>query len=162
MSVADNQCELCRELGSNAGSNASSQAGDQAGGDVLWGDTLCRVLLVADADYPGYCRVIWNDHEREMTDLTASDRRHLMSVVYATEAAVRACLNPDKINLASLGNQVPHVHWHVIPRWQDDRHFPQTIWGQPQRESAPRFAVRIAPLRARLIQALAEEQGGEA
>ncbi len=150
MSVADNQCELCRDMSG------------MVGGDVLWGDALCRVLLVADADFPGYCRVVWNDHENEMTDLTGSDRRHLMSVVFAVEAAMRTCLDPDKINLASLGNQVPHVHWHVIPRWRDDSHFPQSIWGQPQRAPGPRAAVAVAALRAALIQALAEEQGGEA
>ncbi len=150
MSVADNQCELCRSMSGTTGE------------DVLWSDALCRVLLVADVDYPGYCRVVWSDHEREMTDLTASDRRHLMSVVYAAEGAVRTCLHADKINLASLGNQVPHVHWHVIPRWHDDRHFPQTIWSQPLRPAAPRAAVNVAALRAALIQSLAEEQGGEA
>jgi len=162
MSIADDQCELCRNTNGDSGGNKGHNTDQKTGGEVLWGDALCRVVLVTNADYPGYCRVIWNNHEREMTDLTASDRRHLMSVVYAVEAAVRTCLNPDKINLASLGNQVPHMHWHVIPRWHDDRHFPQPIWGQPQRETAPRAGVKVAALRTRLIQALAEEQGGEA
>ncbi|MGQ9685997.1 MAG: HIT family protein, partial [Thiobacillaceae bacterium] len=83
------------------------------GGEVLWRDDLCRVVWVEDPDYPGYCRVILNDHVREMTDLPQAERCRLMAVVFALEAAVREVLQPDKVNLASLGNQVPHLHWHV-------------------------------------------------
>lgn len=101
--------------------------------DVLWRDALCRVILVDDADYPGFCRVILNAHVKEMTDLAEAERMRLMTVVFAVESAVREVLQPDKINLASLGNMVPHVHWHVIPRFADDRHFPDAIWAAPRR-----------------------------
>jgi len=111
-------CELCNIVG----------------GEVLWQDSLCRVVLVDNPDYPGFCRVIWTAHIREMTDLPASERRHLMDVVFAVESALRQILHPDKINLASLGNLVPHVHWHVIPRYCRDRHFPNPIWGQAQHD----------------------------
>ena len=47
-----------------------------------------------------------------------------MNVVFAVEKVVRTLFAPDKINLASFGNMTPHLHWHVIPRWHDDRHFP--------------------------------------
>jgi diadenosine tetraphosphate (Ap4A) HIT family hydrolase len=80
--------------------------------------------------------VIWNAHVREMTDLDPIDREHLMRVTFAVEAALRARLLPLKMNLASLGNQTPHLHWHVIPRFADDSHFPQPVWGEPQRASA--------------------------
>ena len=98
-----------------------------------------------------------------MSDLSVSEQRHLYSVVNAVESALRTLLRPDKINLASLGNQVPHLHWHVIPRWRDDRHFPQPVWAAPQRDGAPR---RTAPndgaLHDALIQVLAETQAGAA
>jgi diadenosine tetraphosphate (Ap4A) HIT family hydrolase len=110
---------------------------DHAGGDILWQDSQCRVVLVADHDYPGFCRVIWNAHVKEMSDLSAAARHHLMSVVFAVEQALRDCLAPDKINLASLGNVVPHLHWHVIPRFRDDRCFPNPIWGAAAREGTP-------------------------
>jgi diadenosine tetraphosphate (Ap4A) HIT family hydrolase len=103
-----------------------------AGGTVLWESPDCRVVRIDDADYPGYCRVIWNAHVREMSDLEAADRDALMKVVFAVEKTIRSLFAPDKINLASLGNQTPHVHWHVIPRWRDDRHFPGPIWGVSQ------------------------------
>jgi diadenosine tetraphosphate (Ap4A) HIT family hydrolase len=50
---------------------------------------------------------------------------------------VREVMQPEKINLASFGNMVPHLHWHVIPRYTDDVHFPQPVWGQVQRASQP-------------------------
>lgn len=100
---------------------------------LLWRDDFCRVIWVDDADYPGFCRVILNDHVREMGDLPAAAQQRLMAVVFALEAAVRAVCQPDKINLASLGNMVPHLHWHVIPRWQHDRCFPDAIWATPRR-----------------------------
>lgn len=101
---------------------------------VLWRDEYCRVILVTDADYPAFCRVIWHAHEREMTDLANDERDRLMRVVFAVEDVLRGLLTPHKINLASLGNQVPHLHWHVIPRFADDAHFPDPVWAARRRE----------------------------
>jgi len=124
---------------------------------VLWRDGSCRVIVIDDPDYPGFCRVVWNAHAAEMTDLTASEQRHLLNVVLATEAALRQQMRPDKINLASFGNVVPHLHWHVIPRFADDRHFPQPVWGTPQREGARR-AVPSSELLTHTIVAMLTEQ----
>jgi len=97
--------------------------------------------MVADADYPGFCRVIMHRHLGEMTDLPQRERMQVMNVVFAVESAVRSLYRPDKINLASLGNMTPHVHWHLIPRWRDDRHFPFPVWAKPQRLNSPRRSV---------------------
>ncbi|MDR3430161.1 MULTISPECIES: HIT family protein [Silvimonas] len=121
---------------------------------VLWQDEICRVIWVDDPDYPGFCRVILNRHVAEMTDLPAQERDWLMEVVFAVEHAVRDTLHPDKINLASLGNMVPHVHWHVIPRWKTDRHFPAAVWAAPQNEhpQLPISAAMIESLKQRISQ----------
>lgn len=108
---------------------------------------LLRVVQVEDPDYPGYLRVIWNAHVTEMSDLTEADRVRLLAAVNAVEASLREVLAPDKINLASLGNQVPHLHWHVIARFVDDAHFPQPIWAARLRESD---AARLSLARANL------------
>ncbi len=107
------------------------------GGEVVWQNALCRIVSVADPDYPGFCRVILNRHVREMTDLPGDERQEVMRIVFAVETALRRLYQPDKINLASFGNLVPHVHWHVIPRWESDRHFPHPIWGAAQRVNCP-------------------------
>jgi diadenosine tetraphosphate (Ap4A) HIT family hydrolase len=121
-------CELC----------------SQPGGTLLYRDDALRVVLVDDPDYPGFCRVIWNAHVKEMTDLAPAERSRLMDAVFATESAVREVCAPDKINLASLGNAVPHLHWHVIPRRADDAHFPNPIWGERRRP--PAGASRLPPV----------------
>ncbi len=126
------------------------------GGPVLWQNDLCRVVRVDDPDYPGFLRVILGRHAREMSDLTAGERERLMAVVFEVEAAVRETMQPDKMNIASLGNMTPHVHWHVLPRYADDRHYPSPIWAVPRRDSraVPEREARAArlaeALRARL------------
>jgi diadenosine tetraphosphate (Ap4A) HIT family hydrolase len=109
---------------------------------VLWQNSLCRVVRVDEPDYPGFVRVILARHAREMGDLSREERDALMSVVFDVESAVRETMQPDKMNLASLGNMTPHVHWHVVPRFADDRHFPNPIWAAPKRESRAPHAER--------------------
>ena len=123
---------------------------------MLWQNGLCRVVRVDEPDYPGFCRVILKRHATEMTDLDPAERDGLMAVVYAVEEAIRATMQADKMNLASLGNMTPHVHWHVIPRFRDDRHFPGPIWAPPKREAAvPRERTeRAAGIAAALIKKL--------
>ena len=125
------QCELC----------------DSAGGDVLWQDDCCRVIAVAESGFPGFCRVILHSHVAEMTDLLPAMRDRLLKAVFATESALRELMSPHKINLACLGNMVPHLHWHVIPRFRDDSHFPDPVWAAARRVATE----RAAPDRDRLV-----------
>jgi len=125
------------------------------GGAIVWQSGKCRVIRVDDPHYPGFCRVIWQDHVREMSDLAAEERSELMRVVFAVEDVVRRLYAPDKINLASFGNVVPHLHWHVIPRWRDDRHFPEPVWGAVRHPDAlPRPPVADSVLVAELARSL--------
>jgi diadenosine tetraphosphate (Ap4A) HIT family hydrolase len=103
------------------------------GGEVLWADDTLRVVLADEPDWPGFCRVIWNAHVAEFSDLEDAERAHVMNAVNGVERAIRRVISPAKINLASLGNQVPHVHWHVIPRHSNDSRFPLPIWAPRQR-----------------------------
>ena len=100
-------CPLCRD----------------AGGDVVWRDEFVRIVLPDEPDLPALVRVILEAHHAEMTDLAPDARARTMRAVWAVEASLREVLAPDKINVASLGNQVPHVHWHVVPRWNGDTNF---------------------------------------
>jgi diadenosine tetraphosphate (Ap4A) HIT family hydrolase len=70
-----------------------------------------------------------------MTDLTHGERDHLMNLVFAVEEAIREVMHPDKINVAALGNMVPHIHWHVIPRYKDDAFFPGSSWSKKTQET---------------------------
>jgi len=134
---AATECDLC--------------CGD-GGAVVLRTDDL-RIVLVDEPDHPGFVRVIWNSHVREMTDLAPPQIARLMGAVLAVEDALRTVLKPLKINLASLGNMTPHVHWHVIPRFADDTHYPKPVWAERQRETD---RTMLAAQRA-LLPALATE-----
>ncbi len=98
------------------------------GGELLWENNLLRIIDARDPLYPGFTRVIWKAHAAEMTDLSPADQLTLFQAVLQIESIQRALLGPDKINLAAFGNMVPHLHWHIIPRWRDDTHFPQPVW----------------------------------
>lgn len=125
-------CELCEHQATAAWSLVHA------------GERL-RVVRVLDApEFPAFYRVIWNDHVAEMSDLSHVDRAHLMDAVLAVEHVLRTSLQPTKINLATLGNVVPHLHWHVIARFDWDSHFPQPIWGSRQRTPEPPAAQRLA------------------
>ena len=113
MNEPKNSCVFCRE----------------PGGEIVWSNALARVVNVNDEDHPAFCRVILQRHAREMTDLNESERADLMRIVFVVEQAQRKLLEPEKINLACFGNMVPHVHWHVIPRFRLDPHYPNPVWG---------------------------------
>jgi diadenosine tetraphosphate (Ap4A) HIT family hydrolase len=104
------------------------------GGDVLYRDAELRIVAVTGADgatYRGFCRVVWNAHVKEMTDLSTAQRSSFMKAVFKLEGVLRAQLKPEKMNIASLGNMTPHLHWHVIPRFVGDAMFPKPIWAMP-------------------------------
>jgi len=139
----------------------------EAGERLLWRDERLRVIDASDENYPGFTRVIWHAHVAEMTDLAPSERQHLMRIVWTVEEVQRDVLAPDKINLASLGNYVPHLHWHVIPRWRDDRHYPDAIWAVPPADKDVELAQTRADCvrenldtyRQALVEALAITKG---
>jgi diadenosine tetraphosphate (Ap4A) HIT family hydrolase len=122
------------------------------GEELLWENPYYRVIRVDGTPHPGYTRVVWQDHVAEMTQLTAPERDGLMDIVYLVEQVQRRVLHPDKINLASLGNQVPHLHWHVIPRWRDDGHFPDPVWSAPDPDRVAAWALRRQGLEARVTE----------
>jgi len=137
MPARDADCPLCQ----------------QEGGTLLWRGAHLRVIEVEDADYPGFTRVVWNAHVAELTDLAVEDRSRLMRTVCVVEQAQRDVLGPDKVNLAALGNMVPHLHWHVIPRWRGDRHFPDAVWAAPRVAAGaepPEWHARLARVQALL------------
>ncbi len=115
-----------------------------AGTQTIWSDAQWRAVRVTDApDHPAFYRVIRIAHTGEWTDLPLAERIRGMRLVDTVESVLRAVLKPTKINLASLGNMVPHLHWHVIARFAWDSHFPQPIWGVRQRDANPKSLAAV-------------------
>jgi diadenosine tetraphosphate (Ap4A) HIT family hydrolase len=109
-------------------------------GGVLVGRTPRLRVIRAEEDaarFPAFYRVVWDAHVPEFSQLSPAERQHCMDAVVLVEEALRRHLQPHKINLAALGNAVPHLHWHVIARFPWDSHFPAPVWAAPQRASPP-------------------------
>ena len=129
--MSDASCPLCAE----------------AGGALVFQAQKFRVIRADEAGFPAFYRVVWTAHVAELSDLDLNDRAVCMAAVCAVEQALREHLQPTKINLAALGNVMPHLHWHVIARFDWDSHFPAPVWGSPQR---PIDGAAVAALAARL------------
>jgi diadenosine tetraphosphate (Ap4A) HIT family hydrolase len=105
------------------------------GGALVWRGEHLRVIRAQEVGSPAFYRVVWNAHVAEFSDLATADRLHCMEAVTLVERALRQHLTPTKVNLAALGNMVPHLHWHVIGRFDWDSHFPAPVWAAAQRPS---------------------------
>lgn len=130
------------------------------GGALVWRGERLRVIRAQEAGFPAFYRVVWNAHAAEFSDLAAVDRVHCMEAVALVEQALRQHLSPTKVNIAALGNMVPHLHWHVIARFDWDSHFPSPVWAAAQRPSpaAQEAGVRtlLPALEAQLQSRLAQ------
>ena len=134
-------CELC----------------EQEGGIPVFRNEALRVIRAQDADHPAFYRVIWNAHVAEWTDLPPPERSRIMQAVTKVETVLREQLQPTKVNLASLGNVVPHLHWHVIARFDWDARWPAPVWAPKQREvddATSRLALTLPQLDERVASAL--------
>jgi diadenosine tetraphosphate (Ap4A) HIT family hydrolase len=113
-----------------------------------------RVVLQNDGDFPGYCVLQYKRHVTEIHQLSSAERAQWVEDVAAVAAAVQAVCEPYKINYAVLGNLVPHLHCHVIPRHPDDGYWGQPIWARPAGSERGLSAEEYAALRDRLRGAL--------
>jgi len=120
-------CELCRD----------------AGGTLVFQGAQWRVIRASDLAFPAFYRVVWRAHVAEWSDLALTEQATLMGAVTAVERVLRDALAPTKINLAALGNVVPHLHWHVIARFDWDSHFPLPVWASATRAVDPPAATRL-------------------
>ena len=106
---------------------------DADGGLLIFKNDQFRVIQAVEVGFPAFYRVVWNAHVAEFSDLSPDERNVCMNAVVLIEKTLREQLQPTKINLAALGNAVPHLHWHVVARFDWDSHFPASVWAAPQR-----------------------------
>ncbi|RYF15150.1 MAG: HIT family protein [Comamonadaceae bacterium] len=125
------------------------------GGRVVVQAAQWRLIHAQEAGFPAFYRVVWQDHVREFSDLPRDERIACIDAVTAVEEAMLRHLHPAKVNLATLGNMVPHLHWHVIARFDWDSHFPGPAWAQPARAADParlqQVEERLPALEADLV-----------
>jgi diadenosine tetraphosphate (Ap4A) HIT family hydrolase len=129
------------------------------GGLLIFKNDQFRVIQAQEESFPAFYRVVWNQHVAEFSDLTPEERLTCMQAVVLVEKTLREQLQPSKINLASLGNAVPHLHWHVIARFDWDSHFPGPVWAAALRPNSAdklaHFATQCAQINRLLAETLA-------
>jgi diadenosine tetraphosphate (Ap4A) HIT family hydrolase len=133
---------------------------DGPGGLVVFEGPKFRLIRADEAGFPAFYRLVWSEHVREFSELTLEERRLCMDAVASVEETLRARLHPAKINLAALGNAVPHLHWHIVARFEWDSHFPASVWAAAQRENAPDLIAAIERLRPEVETDLAGRLAG--
>jgi diadenosine tetraphosphate (Ap4A) HIT family hydrolase len=128
---------------------------DAAGGRLVFQGGRFRLVRAQEAGYPAFYRLVWTDHVREFSDLDAPDRAACMEAVVTVEKVLRAHLQPAKVNLATLGNAVPHLHWHVVARFDWDPAWPAPVWAAQQRAPDAAAIAAVETRRPALEAALA-------
>jgi diadenosine tetraphosphate (Ap4A) HIT family hydrolase len=97
---------------------------------TLVGDfPLCRLLLLTDANYPWFILVPRQSGLTELCDLSEMDQQQFMAESSYLCHAMRRWFQPDKLNVAALGNMVPQLHIHHIARYRTDAAWPAPVWG---------------------------------
>ncbi len=90
---------------------------------------------------------------KEMSEVPHAIREEIYTLLDLIEREMIAYFKPDKINIASFGNYLPHLHWHIMARFKEDSYFPEPIWGRKQREATlalPSMEKFIVQLQERL------------
>lgn len=90
---------------------------------------------------------------KEMSEVPAHIKLEIYDLLDRIEKDMIAYFNPDKINIASFGNYVPHVHWHIMARFKEDSYFPEPMWGKKQRNASlnlPSIAIFFKELATKL------------
>jgi len=114
---------------------------------------LCYVMLNRDQFFPGYTLVFTREHVTELFLLDAETRHRLIDEVSRVAGALNRVFQPAKMNYELLGNMVPHIHWHLVPRFRDDPLWPTPVWSRPHEElllPAGERQQRIAAIRGAL------------
>jgi diadenosine tetraphosphate (Ap4A) HIT family hydrolase len=101
--------------------------------NVIFQNDFFRIILVDEI--PGYLRIITQKHVKEFSELTDEEAVELTLLTKKIEQIMIKTLRPDKINIASLGNMVPHLHIHVIPRFKNDPWWPNAVFCEKIRNS---------------------------
>lgn len=110
--------------------------------------------LFEDQFFPGWTVLVLKRHATELFQLSADERSRLIEEVSTIAAALMDAFHPVKINYELLGNQLSHIHWHLIPRLVDDPSPRDPVWtvGHERRLLAPTdLAERVALIRSRVF-----------
>src|SRR4051812_27863668 len=117
--MAAPDCPSCRKL---------AALHELAPDELVWEFEHSVVLLGPWQYYQGYCVLIARRHATELSQLPDGERRAFLDEMCLMARVIEACFRPDKLNYELLGNLVPHLHWHLFPRWRYDPDAQKPVW----------------------------------
>jgi len=94
--------------------------------------SVTYVGLYNDARFPGRCLVALRDHEDDFTTMSAERAHAFSDDIQVMGSVIQRVIGADRMNYAMLGNAVPHVHAHLIPRWRTDPLPNKAPWADPR------------------------------
>ncbi|WP_309499931.1 HIT family protein [Sulfurovum sp.] len=94
-----------------------------------------NIKIETQASEIPWLKIFTQDSYKEMSEVPEAIRSEIYYLLDIIEKEMIAYYNPKKINIASFGNYMPHVHWHIMARFEEDSYFPEPMWGMKQRES---------------------------
>jgi len=100
-------------------------------------------IEVEESEIP-WLKIFTQHPYQEMSKVPSEIKFEIYELLDVIEKEMITYYNPKKINIASFGNYMPHVHWHIMARFEKDSYFPEPIWGTKQREgdlNLPEFEI---------------------
>ena len=101
---------------------------------LIYNNNIIRIE-VEESEIP-WLKVFTQEPYREFSQTPTAVKVEIFRVLDIIEKAMLQFFTPKKINIASFGNYVPHVHWHIMARFEEDSYFPEPMWGEKQREGS--------------------------
>jgi diadenosine tetraphosphate (Ap4A) HIT family hydrolase len=129
------ECPFCRKL---------TKLDELAPEEIVWQFPHSVALLGPWQFYRGYCVLVARAHATELSRLDAAARRAYLDEMCLLARAIEECFCPHKLNYELLGNQVPHLHWHLFPRSADDAEALKPVWlalDRAERDGAERLRL---------------------
>jgi diadenosine tetraphosphate (Ap4A) HIT family hydrolase len=117
-------------------------------GELVYQFPHSIALLGSWQFFDGYCILVARRHARELFELSKEERRAYLEEMCQLAGVIAYCFQPHKLNYELLGNQVPHLHWHLFPRYRNDPNVLQPVWlalGQAQRDDGERQRLQAGP-----------------
>jgi len=118
---------------------------------LLYADKDIKIEI-EESEIP-WLKIFTQKPYKEMSDVPKETRDKIYYVLNIIEKEMLFYYNPKKINIASFGNYMPHVHWHIMARFEEDSYYPEPMWGTKQREAKlnlPSFVLFCEALKEKL------------
>ncbi len=129
--------------------------------DIVWQFPWSIAYLGSWQYYQGYCVLVSRRHARELHELPEDERQAFLEELCLLARAIAECFRPHKLNYELLGNQVPHLHWHVFPRSSADPERLKPVWlalDRAEQDASERRRLRTGAMPPEQTRALLREK----